>query len=114
MKTVQLVAGEMESNYPIKQFKELNIHSEYFLVDKGNDPHVRILRYFDDIKEWYIIRLDSFCTNKLKLDIEELTERFYVYCIPEYTGGSDGIYLNNKESGEARKELLEFLINKYM
>lgn len=114
MKTVQLVASEIESNYPIKQFKELNIYSEYFLVDKGNDPHVRILRYFDDIKQWYIICLDSFCTHKLELDIEELTKRFYVYCIPEYTGGSDGIYLNDKESREARKELLGFLINRYM
>ena len=114
MKTVQLVAGEIESNYPIKQFKELNIFSEYFLVDKGSDPRIRILRYIEDIKKWYIISLDSFCTHKLELDIEELTERFYVYCIPEYTGGSDGISLNNKESREARKELLEFLINKYM
>lgn len=114
MKTVQLVAGEMESNYPIKQFKELNMHSEYFLVEKGDDHHIHLLRYIENIKEWYHISLDSCFTHKLELDIKELCERYYIYCIPEFTGGSDGIYLNNKESREARKELLKFLINKYM
>ena len=114
MKTVQLVAGEMESNYPIKQFKELNIFSEYFLVEKGNDHHIHLLRYIENIKEWYHISLDSCFTHKLELDIKELCERYYIYCIPEYTGGSDGIYLNNEESREARKELLKFLINKYL
>ena len=113
MKAVELLVGQEDSRFPIKKFTQLNIFDEYFLVGKGIQG-VSILRYIEDIKEWYIISLDSFCTHKLELDIEELCERFYVYCIPEYTGGSAGIESNVIESREARKELLEFLINKYM
>lgn len=114
MKVVELVGSAQESDYPIKPFKELNIFSEYFfLVRKGNDPSIYLLKYIEDIKEWYLISLDSRFTHKLELDIKELCESYYVYCIPEYTGGCDGAYLNNRESNKARKELLEFLINKY-
>jgi len=113
MKAVELLVGQEDSRFPIKKFTQLNIFDEYFLVGKGIQG-VSILRYIEDIKEWYIISLDSFCTHKLELGIEELCERFYVYCIPEYTGGCAGIESNVIESREARKELLEFLINKYM
>ena len=113
MKVVELVSSAQESDYPIKPFKELNIFSEYFLVEKGNDHHIHLLRYIENIKEWYHISLDSYFTHKLELNIKELCESYYVYCIPEFTGGCDGAYLNNRESNKARKELLEFLIDKY-
>lgn len=113
MKAVELLVGQKSSRFPIKKFSELNIHDEYFLVGKGIQ-NVSILRYIEDIKAWYIISLDSFCTHKLELDIEELNERFHVYCIPEYTGGSAGIESNVMESREARKELLEFIVNRFM
>lgn len=113
MKAVELLVGQESSRFPIKKFSELNIHDEYFLVGKGIQG-VSILRYIEDVKEWYIISLDGFFTHKLELDIEELCERFYIYCIPEYTGGSAGIEYNVRESREARKELLEFIVNKFM
>lgn len=116
MKAVELRYSEKESKFPIKNLDQLSIYSEYFLVDKIDNNEVFILRYFEDINTWYLVSLNSFITRKLTLStsIKSLCDTFYIYSIPEYTGGSDGINMNEKESDEERKKLLEFLIENYL
>lgn len=112
MKVVELRNEKINSNYPIEEMKELNQYSEYFLVHK-NSKDILLLRYIEDIHEWYFISLNNYCTHKLVLSIAELCERFHIFCIPEYTGGSSGVSLNIEETRKSRIELFEFLINTY-
>ena len=111
MKVVELVKNCEESIYPIRKMKDFCIYDEYFLV-RPSDGAVAILRQIEG--SLYIIYLDSFVVSKWEDSFEELSEIFKVFCIPEYTGGSDGISENKSETAKARKELFEFLISRYM
>lgn len=110
MKVVELRVHQKISDFPIKECTNLNIYSEYFLVDKINGS-VFLLRYF--CGDWFLISLKSFVVKKLALGFKDMFEVFEVYCIPEYTGGSDGINEDNRESEKERKILLQYLINRY-
>lgn len=111
MKVFELKYKATNSNYPIKDFSTLNIYSEYFLVDK-NSNYVFVLRYFKDIKKWYVISLQNTETLPLDLGIDELCDIFDIYCIPEYTGGIDDVNKNREETIKERNKLLRFLIEK--
>ena len=113
MKTVELRSKCEVSDFPIQSFKELNKYDEYFLVAKSTKS-IFVLRYIEEIKKWYLIALDGVFSRELNVQISDLCEDFYIFCIPEYTGGCNGISENEKESNKARKDLFRFLIDKFM
>ena len=113
MKVVELRNEKINSNYPIQEIDELHIYAEYFVVDKTTKD-VFILRYINDVGDWFLISVDSFCTIRLKLSKKELCDRYFIFCIPEYVGGSEGINRDIAETKEARLELFKFLIQEYL
>lgn len=113
MKVVELRKEKINSNYPIQEIDELHIYAEYFVVDKKTKD-VYMLRYINDVSDWFLISVDSFYTSRLNLSIKELCDRFFVFCIPEYVGGSEGITKDIEETKKARLELFKFLIQEYL
>ena len=109
MKAVELRVNQKISDFPIKECTNLHIYSEYFLVDKSTND-IWILRHFNG--DWFVIALKSFYMAKMDFSFDEMFEMFDVYCIPEYTGGSDGINEDNRDSEKERKKLLQYLINR--
>lgn len=111
MQVVELVKNCKESIYPVKNARDFNPYNEYFLVIEGQ-KNISILRQIEN--KLYIISLTCFGVTQWEHPFEEIFDVYKVFCIPEYTGGSDGISENARETRQSRKELMEFLINNYV